>query len=82
MLLSLSLPELLRNVREARGYSARALSHRAGLSDAYVGKIESGALDPSLKSFLAIVEALELNDREIIFCLRLAQEEFSSRIAT
>jgi transcriptional regulator with XRE-family HTH domain len=45
--------------------SARALSARAGLSPAYVGKVEAGTIDPSLKAFARIAIALGMSQQEI-----------------
>jgi transcriptional regulator with XRE-family HTH domain len=59
------LGAVLRSCRLARGWSARGLSLRAGLSGSVAGKIESGAMDPSLRVFALLVHALELSPREV-----------------
>ncbi len=56
---------LLRQVRESKGCSARALSVSAGLSQAYVSKVETGDIEPSLYGFSKIAIALQLNHHEI-----------------
>ena len=63
---------ILRACRIARGYSARRLSLDAGLSESVVGKIESGAVEPSLRVFALVVRELGLSDREIAVLVRLA----------
>lgn len=63
------LSSLLRQARESKGLSARALSLEAGLSPSYVGKVEAGEIEPSLRTFAAIAVALELNPYEVFFCV-------------
>jgi transcriptional regulator with XRE-family HTH domain len=55
----------IRKVREARGLSARALSAKAGLSKAYVCKVEAGACEPSLRAFSQLAVALEMSPYEV-----------------
>lgn len=64
------LSEMLRWFREQRGLSRYALSRKAGLSASYVGKLEGGHIEPSLKAFAAIALALELASHEVFFCVR------------
>ncbi len=66
-----SLGIILRTVREARGISARALSLAAGLSESYVGKVESGAVHPSLRAAAKIMRHLELKPSEIAMIVTL-----------
>lgn len=54
--------------------SARALSLNAGLSDAYVGKIESGAIEPSLRGFAKLAVALGMSATEIFMVIRAEAE--------
>lgn len=61
----------LRWSREAKGWSARDLSLRAGLSESYVGKLEGGSIEPSLHAFSCLARALELTNHEIAFLARL-----------
>lgn len=75
---ALSLAEVLQEFRERNGMSKRALSQAAGLSPSYVGKLEAGEIDPSLRSFLAITRALKLTQYEVTFCIRCALLEISS----
>lgn len=64
------LPEMLRGFRERRGMSRYALSRKAGMSESYVGKLEAGKIEPSLRAFAAIALALELASHEVFFCVR------------
>lgn len=65
--------ETIRACRIARGYSARGLSLRAGLSESVVGKIEAGAMEPSLRVFASIVCALELSPHEVAVLVAFAR---------
>ncbi len=69
---ALSLPEVLRELRERRGLSKRALSYKAGLSASYVGKLEAGLIEPSVRAFAVIALALGLSSAETLFCVRCA----------
>lgn len=60
---------LIRVARERRGLSARQLSAITGYSPAYVSRLESGNLDPSLRAFAKIAHALHLNNIEVMLCL-------------
>lgn len=65
----LTLAEVLREFRVRRKLSKRALSKEAGLSSSYIGKLEAGVIDPSMRAFAQIALALELNSHEILFCI-------------
>jgi len=45
--------------------SARALSIAVGLSESYVGKVESGSVEPSLRAFAKIAKGLGMTPPEI-----------------
>lgn len=60
----------LRQRREERGLSARELSLRAGLSESYCGKYESGRIDCSLKNFAKIARVLDLSATEVFFIVQ------------
>lgn len=64
--------DVIRACRTARGYSARALSLEAGLSESVVGKIEAGAMEPSLKVFSRIVRVLDLSPLEVAALVALS----------
>lgn len=66
----LVVAEVVKAKRASLGLSARALSSRAGLSEAYVGRLESGALEPGLWAFAALAVELRLTMHEIYLLLR------------
>lgn len=47
------------------GLSKQRLGLRAGLSESYVGKLEKGECEPSLRTFALLAHALELTAAEI-----------------
>ena len=59
--------ELIRAARQAKGLTARRLSLDAHLSESYVGKLEKDQVEPSLKAFANIANALHMNQTEICF---------------
>lgn len=63
------LAEAVQLQRTKRGFSARALSLEAGLSPSYVGKLEAGEIEPSVKAFARIAKVLGMNQAEIFFCV-------------
>jgi transcriptional regulator with XRE-family HTH domain len=48
----------VRNLREARGFSARQLSSKSGVSTAMISRIESGQTSPSISTLTGISRAL------------------------
>lgn len=50
----------LRQAREDRGLSQRALSEKTGLTQAMISKIESGAVDPRLSTLTTLARAVGL----------------------
>lgn len=64
------LGEILRIKRQSKKLSARATSVAAGLSESYVGKIEKGEIDVSLRAFSQIAKVLEFTDLEIACVVR------------
>ncbi len=72
----ISLGEALREVRTTRTeLSARGLSLAAGLSDSYVGKVESGKLEPSFGSFARIAKVLNLTPMEVRVLMEIATDD-------
>ena len=59
----------VRYAREKKHLSARSLSLLAGLSPSYVGKLESGEIEPSVRAFAKIALSLEMSAQEIFLCL-------------
>ena len=66
----LRVGHIIRATRERKRLSARALSLSAGLSESYVGKVESGVCEPSLRAFAKIVTQLGLNAQEVFLILQ------------
>lgn len=62
---NLGVADAVRFLRERAGVSARELSTQAGLSPAYVGKVEAGHIQPSLRAFAHIAQALKMTPQEI-----------------
>ena len=50
----------LRDAREARGLSQRALSAKAGVPQSHISKIENGAVDLRVSSLVELARALDL----------------------
>jgi transcriptional regulator with XRE-family HTH domain len=53
------------NLRTRRNMSARALSLKSGHSVGYVWKLETGAIEPSLRGFARIAKALDMTPFEL-----------------
>lgn len=69
----LTFGEALKVVRTSRtNLSARGLSLAAGLSESYMGKVESDSLDPSLRSFVKISRVLQLTPLEVQVLMKIA----------
>lgn len=68
----MTVGEVIRACRVARGYSARGLSLQAGLSESVVGKIETGAMEPSLRVFAQIAHTLNLSPLEVAFLVAIS----------
>lgn len=51
----------LRNAREARGLSQRALGAKAGIAQGHISKIENGAVDLRLSSLVELARVLDLD---------------------
>lgn len=61
--------DIIRFKRHAAGLSARALSIKAGLSPAYVCKVENGSIEPSLRGFARLAVALSMTKAELWVCI-------------
>jgi len=57
---------LVRQLREARGWSQERLAHRAQLNRSYMGEIERGIAMPSLATASKLAHALEVPLSELI----------------
>jgi transcriptional regulator with XRE-family HTH domain len=62
---NLPLGRALQLCRTRANVSARNLSLAAGLSESYVGKVEKGEIEPSLRAFARIAKQLGMSPREI-----------------
>lgn len=51
----------LRRARQASGYSQEELAQRAGLHRTYLGSVERGERNVSLKNIIAIAGALQID---------------------
>ncbi|MCE2494491.1 MAG: helix-turn-helix transcriptional regulator [Alphaproteobacteria bacterium] len=51
----------LRNAREARGLSQRALGARAGIPQSHISKIENGTVDLRVSSLVELARVLDLD---------------------
>jgi len=59
-------PGLVRQLREARGWSQERLAHRAQLNRSYMGEIERGTAMPSLATAAKLAQALDVPLSELI----------------
>ncbi|HPF47130.1 MAG: helix-turn-helix domain-containing protein [Alphaproteobacteria bacterium] len=50
----------LKDMRESRGFNARALAEAAGVSAAMISRIENGQVSPSISTLSALSEALDV----------------------
>lgn len=55
----------LRRLRKARGYSQEGFALASGIDRSYVGGVERGDRNPSLKMILEIAAALDADPREL-----------------
>ena len=58
--LQVSLGRTIRNLRGRRGYSQESFAHAVGLHRTYMGDIERGERNVSLRNLLRIADALEI----------------------
>jgi transcriptional regulator with XRE-family HTH domain len=65
----MSVGEIIKYLREAQKRSARSLSLECGYSSAYIGKVESGEIEPSFRAFAKIARALHMNALEIDYII-------------
>jgi transcriptional regulator with XRE-family HTH domain len=61
-----ALGRAVREVRARRGLSQEALGERAGLHRNYVGSVERGLINPTLKTLLALVGGLAVPLGELV----------------
>jgi XRE family transcriptional regulator, fatty acid utilization regulator len=56
----------LRQIRDAQGYSLRALADRVGMAYPALFRLESGAADPRLSTLRKLAKALGVTVAELI----------------
>ncbi len=61
-----ALADTVRGAREARGLSQRGLSRGLGMSDGYVGHLESGRFSPTVGTLRALSSALGVSYWELL----------------
>ena len=61
MLEKMNVGVRIREARVKKGYTQQLLAEKAGIGQVYLGEIERGTKTPSLKTFLLLVEALEVS---------------------
>ena len=57
----IELGKRIRDARNKAGYTREVLAERAEMGEMYLGEIERGVKMPSMKSFVKIVEALDIS---------------------
>jgi len=55
------LGTMIRRARLAKGYTQEVLAEKANIGTMYIGEIERGVKMPSMKSFIKLIEALEVS---------------------
>ncbi|MBI2932826.1 MAG: helix-turn-helix transcriptional regulator [Planctomycetes bacterium] len=78
-----NLGQHVRELRRARGWSQEELAHAAGLSRTYMGTVELGMKQPSLRTLFRIAEALNVSMAEIFLppaALRPSSRDIIARI--
>lgn len=61
-----ALGRAVREIRARRGWSQEALGASAGLHRNYVGALERGLINPTLKTLLALMEGLDVPLGELV----------------
>ena len=58
--------DILRELREAKGWTLRELDRRSGISNATISRIESGLSVPKPESLIALANALEVDPKILL----------------
>ena len=61
-----TIGEKIARKRREKGWTQKQLAYKAGISSAYLVKIESGDKIPSLETFVSIVSALDASADELL----------------
>jgi transcriptional regulator with XRE-family HTH domain len=64
--LSDNFSRVVKQYREAKGFSRAALAEKAGLHQTYIGLLERGERSPNLDTAKAIAEALQIRLSKLI----------------
>jgi len=59
-------PVVVRQLREARGWSQEELAERSNLNRSFVGEIERGVATPSLQTLNKLATGLELSPSSLL----------------
>lgn len=65
-----SFINLFKFLRERSGLSAHKLSEEAGLSGAYVSRLESGSLSPSVEALAKLIQVLNPTPEELFILVQ------------
>ena len=60
------LGSTIKKLRESKGLTTREFAHRADIAYSQVWKIESGQVDPSISTLLAIARTLDVTVNDLI----------------
>jgi len=58
--------KVLREARAEKGISQEGLAHESGYHRTYVGQIERGLMNPTLRTILSLASVLEISAGELV----------------
>lgn len=61
-----AFPDVLRQMREARGFTQEALGHEVGLDRTFISMLERRKRNPSLETIVKLSLALDMRPEEFI----------------
>jgi transcriptional regulator with XRE-family HTH domain len=64
--------KVLREIRHERGLSQEELGFKAGYHRTYIGMLERGLMNPSLRTILSLASALDISAGEIVQRVEIA----------
>lgn len=62
----ITLAKRLKGLRAQKGLTQSALAKRAGLTLAYIGRLETGHYDPQLSTLKSLAKALKVTVAELV----------------
>ncbi|MBI4566213.1 MAG: helix-turn-helix transcriptional regulator [Planctomycetes bacterium] len=71
----------IRELRKARHWTQEELAHRAGISRTYMGTVELGAKEPSLRTLFRVAHAMEVALVELFVPLATARPQAHEVVA-